>query len=212
MPPTDILVFGEDDNDRRAVAHIIRALLPANSKVKITLHQKPVILDRDACKKKRSKMNEEIAKFVRGYQKAGKSVTVIMHRDCDAVEPAHIELAKSLENEISAAGVESFVAATPAWEIESWWMLFPKAIEKVCSSWKKIDYGSKCVGKFVNAKEKLIRDLRPPNNEKCRDFREADGVRVAEVVSKDPSHITAIKARSDSFVAFKSKLESVFKS
>ena len=101
MPPTDILVFGEDDNDRRAVAHIIRALLPANSKVKITLHQKPVILDRDACKKKRSKMNEEIAKFVRGYQKAGKSVTVIMHRDCDAVEPAHIELAKSLENERS---------------------------------------------------------------------------------------------------------------
>ena len=211
MPPTDILVFGEDDNDRFAMAHLVRALSPADSKAKITRLRKPIILARDASKKNRAKMSDEIASFVRAYQKVGKSVTVIVHRDCDAIEPAHTELADSLENEISAAGVESFVPATPAWEIESWWMLFPKAIEKVCSSWKKVDYGSKWVGQFTNAKERLIKDLRPTDGGKYRDFREADGIRIAEVVSKDPSHISAIKARSDSFMAFKSKLESVFK-
>jgi hypothetical protein len=185
MPPTDVLVFGEDDNDRKAIIHLIRAL--SDSKAKITPHKKPIILDRGACKKKRAKMVEEIANFAKAYEKAGRGVAVIVHRDCDAVEPAHVELAKSLQEQLSAAGVRSLVAATPAWEIESWWMLFPKAIEKVCTCWKKVNYGSQWVGKFANAKEKLIRDLRPSATRKCRDFCEADGVKIAKVVSEDPS-------------------------
>lgn len=211
MAPTNILIFGEDHNDRAAVIHLIRALSPVNSKTNLTPLRKPIILARDASTKKRAKMSDEIANFVRAYQKTGKSVTVIVHRDCDAIEPAHVELAESLKKDLNAAGVRSFVAATPAWEIESWWMLFPKAIGKVCSSWKKVDYGSQWVGQIVNAKERLITDLRPSGGKKCRDYCESDGIKIAEIISKDRTHISTMKARSDSFAAFKSAVERVFK-
>ena len=48
MAPTNILIFGEDHNDRTAVTHLIHALSPANGKTNITPLRKPIILARDA--------------------------------------------------------------------------------------------------------------------------------------------------------------------
>lgn len=206
MPPTDILVFGEDHNDCSAISHLVKAILPAGKKPKVTTMRRPIILARDAAGKKRAKMSEEVAQFARGYEKAGKRVTVVAHRDCDALEPAHVSHSAALEADLKAAGVSSPVAACPAWEIEAWWMLFPRAISEVRPAWRKVDYGSQNVGKIQNAKERLTRDLRPPGKPNCRDFHESDGARIAEHVAKNLSHLERTKAQSESFTAFKAKL------
>lgn len=206
MPSTDVLIFGEDYNDCAALSHLVKALLPANMKPNVRPMRRPIILSREAEQRKRAAMSHEIASFAHGFEKAGKKVTVVTHRDCDAVEPAHIEQAKQLKADLNAAGVKSVVAATPAWEIESWWMLFPKALRDTRPSWKNVDYGKAHVGAIVNAKERLTRDLRPNGHSKCPDFKESDGILIAQKIAKDASHIASISARSDSFSAFKSEL------
>lgn len=206
MPPSDILVFGEDHNDRAAISYLIKAIVPNGSKIGVKAIRSPIVLAKAARPEKRKKMAEEIAGFARGFEKVGKKVTVVAHRDCDDYEPAHINQTKLLEQDLKSAGVSSAVAATPAWEIESWWMLFPKAIETVRPSWARVDYGNRNVGKIQNAKETLTRDLRPSNNPRCKDFHESDGAKVAEHVAKSPSHLASLTAKSESFEYFQTRL------
>ena len=111
-----ILIFGEDDNDRRALVHLVRALTPTGSSVGIETRRRPIILSREAVR--RPAVSEEIAALWRVEQKPGRRVVVLAHRDCDDLEPAHVAEAEALKREIRAAGVTEAVAATPAWEIE----------------------------------------------------------------------------------------------
>lgn len=206
MPSTDILIFGEDHNDCTAIAFLVKALLPKGNRLNVKAMRRPIVLSRGAALKKRGKMATEIAGFARGLENVGKKVTVVAHRDCDQVEPAHLDHASQLKADLVEAGVSSAVAAAPAWEIETWWMLFPKAIQEVRPSWRHVDYGSQHVGKFENSKERLTRDLRPTNKAGCRDYHESDGAKIAEMVAKDDSHLISCKARSDSFNLFKEHL------
>lgn len=203
MPSTDLLIFGEDQNDCDALKYLSEAILKNQFKITIRSMRRPIILSRNTEARKRSKMSDEIAGISQGFEEAGKKVTVIAHRDCDAVEPAHIKHTQQLEDDLKAAGVRSVVAATPAWEIESWWMLFPKALNETRPAWKVVDYGRTHVGNVCNAKERLTRDLRQNAPKKCPDFKESDGILIAKKIANNPIHLASVNARSDSFSAFK---------
>lgn len=203
------LIYGEDQNDRTALRHVVKAILPSNVTATIHLIQKPIILSRNAERSgKRKGMAEEIASFARAFQKHSAKVIVIAHRDCDAVEPAHKTDAQALEADLTKAGVENAIAATPAWEMETWWMLFPDAVAEVRSCWRKIDYGQSNVGMIQNSKERLTRDLRPQGKQKgkCPDYCEADSVKIAKIIEINPNIIQSIRAKSDSFVEFRKKI------
>jgi hypothetical protein len=208
------LIYGEDQNDRAALRHIVKAILPPNVTATVQLIQKPIVLSRNAERSgKRKSMSEEIASFARSFQKHSSKVIVIAHHDCDAVEPAHKDDAVALEADLTKAGVENPIAATPAWEMETWWMLFPDAVAEVRSCWRKIDYGRTNVGMIENAKERLIKDLRPQGKQKgrCPDYCEADSVKIAKTIESRPELLNSIKARSESFAEFRNKVASAAK-
>ena len=213
--PSDqlILVFGEDDNDRRALVNLIRAFVPNGKDVRIETRRRPTILSRDA-HRKRPRMAEEVAAFWRAERARARRVDVVAHRDCDAVEPAHATEAAALVSDLRAAGVPNVIAATPAWEIETWWMLFPEAVQAVRRCWKVVNYHSGNVGVIQNAKERLRRDLRPSGaaSKTCPDFVESDGIRISEEILKRGLAGTPRLAKSASFEAFKSDLRSALSS
>lgn len=208
MPPDQlILVFGEDDNDRRALVNLIRAFVPNGRNVRIETRRRPTILSRNADRKRR-RMTEDVAAFWRAESARGRRVHVVAHRDCDAVEPAHSTEAAALVADLRDVGVPNVIAATPAWEIETWWMLFPEAVRAVRQCWNTINYRNSNVGMIQNAKERLRRDLRPSGNasKTCPDFTESDGIRISEEVLRRGLAATPRSARSASFEAFKSEL------
>ena len=206
---TYFIVFGEDDSDRRSLAHLIRAICKDNS-IKISLLQRPIVLSRNAVASgKRRVMSKEIAGFYRAYTKSKGTTWVVVHRDCDAVEPAHVVESEALENELKAEGIKHPIAATPAWEIETWWMLFPDAVSQVRHCWRQIDYKAKSVGEIANSKERLTSDLSPRGNReraRCPDYREADGIKIAENLTRNPEIIDRKIAKSDSFELFREKI------
>jgi hypothetical protein len=134
---SQLLIFGEDTNDRQALKNLIKAILPQDLLIDLKPIRSPVILNREAVKSgKRKKMADEIAGFARGIEKAKRRVYVVAHQDCDEVEPAHIDASRALEKELKDAGVSAPIAAVPAWEIETWWMLFPTAVASVRACWR----------------------------------------------------------------------------
>jgi hypothetical protein len=208
MKEHTILVFGEDDNDRRSIANLIKALTPAEKSINIGIRRRPTILSKDAARK-RLGMADEIKPFADAETAQSKRVNVVVHRDCDAIEPAHQEQEKILRQLLSSVGLSDAVLATPAWEIETWWMLFPEALHLARKCWNRVNYGSKHVGMIINSKEQLRRDLRPAGSrpKACPDFAESDGILVSERISEYRLVHKPITARSDSFISFRNQLE-----
>lgn len=201
---TLILFFGEDQNDTQALVSLSRALLPADAPVETKHLRRPPILRRDAAPKKRQSMALEIAAFAQTLG-ARRRVAVVVHRDCDAIEPGHVVEATSLRDDLLAAGVPNPVPATPAWEIEAWWMLFPQALAATRGCWRTVDYGRSNVGMIENAKERLTRDLRPRQG-KCRDYTESDSISVANVILQNRLTPAEAGPSSASLQAFRENL------
>ena len=184
MVAVRVLVFGEDDNDRTAIRHLIPALLPINTRTEIKAIRRPIVLSRGADRRKKKAMAQEIAGFYEVFARRGR-VTVVVHRDCDALEPSHIENTANLLGYLGRAGVTRAVPATPAWEIESWWMHFPEAIRQTRPCWRNVNYAVAGIGMIANAKERLARDLRPRGRGRnCPDFSESDGIRIAQIIAE----------------------------
>lgn len=208
---TKVIVFGEDDNDRRALVHLIHAILSDVSLAEVKPIRRPIVLARNAEQSgKRRDMATDIAAFWRAEARPGLKLIVVAHRDCDRLEPAHVAETSSLEEELRRAGVPDPVAATPAWEIEAWWMLFPEALARTRGCWRRVNFSGH-VGSIADAKERLTRDLRPigkAERRRCPDFVESDGIRVAEEVRK-VGIAAGVEGRSHSFRAFRQRLREV---
>ncbi|MCJ2051213.1 hypothetical protein [Methylobacterium sp. J-070] len=204
------LVFGEDDNDRRAIAVLISSLAP---NAKVESRRRPLVLARNAEKSgKRREMSEEIAALWRNERTKDVLVTAVVHRDCDAVEPAHVAEAQALKQLLLQAGISSSIAVTPAWEIETWWMLFPNALATVRGCWRSVNYGARAVGVIENSKERLKRDLRPVGSKAqkaCKDYSEIDSLRVSEEIKKQNLISPTARSRSASFDVFCLEIEAV---
>jgi hypothetical protein len=172
------------------------------------LRRRPTILSREA-KRKRMNMAGEIKAFFDAEKSQSKRVSVVVHRDCDDIEPAHREQERALKELLAGVGLQDAVVAAPAWEIESWWMLFPEALHLARKCWNRIDYGAQHVGMITDAKEKLRRDLRPDGAKRrsCPDFVESDGILVSEKISEQRLVHEPINARSDSFKSFREQTE-----
>lgn len=202
-----ILIAGEDANDTASLAHLIRALVPDNKKFVARALRRPPILRRTAAPAKRKSMAQEIAALASPFQRVHSKVITVAHRDCDALEPAHITESQALEADLKAVGAPNPIGATPAWEIETWWMLFPDALRAVRGCWKQVNYTNTNVGMIQNAKERLVRDLRPRGNRRnCPDYRETDSVGVALKVHQLDLARNVGMLRSNSLLDFRSKI------
>lgn len=202
-----VLFFGEDSNDTLALVHLARALLPAKTIIETKSVRRPPMLRRDANPKKRRGMAAEVAGFAEVFTKRRPKVIIVAHRDCDDLEHVHEGNAQALESDLSQAGVKYPVAVTPAWELETWWMLFPEELAQARPCWRKVNYKNRSVGEIKNSKEQLRRDLRPARKVvSCPDYSESDSIKIAQLIEQNRSADNTNKLRSPALMRFRNKL------
>lgn len=197
-----VLVFGEDENDRE----MLRVLIPAIRRLdsRIEKRRAPLILmknrDDAALKKVAQSLESQIQRDQRLHDVRG----VVVHEDCDAVEPAHVALAATIHARLASVGVAVVVAA-PAWEMETWLFLWPDAAPALVAQWRRPSRKNTHVGLVQNAKEEYRRAVRPGGGIRCRDYAESDSPRIAAKAA-ELNLISSPDARSDSFEAFRAEL------
>lgn len=202
-----VLIAGEDPNDTHSIMHLMRAILPTDANYAARPLRRPPILRRNAAPAKRRSMAEEVAALASAFLRTHLKVVTVAHRDCDELEPAHLAEAEALESDLRDAGAPNPIAATPAWEIETWWMLFPEALRATRGCWKAIDYAHLDVGMIQHSKERLVRDLRPVGRRRnCPDYRESDSVIVAQQVHRLGLAQNHERLKADSLREFRKKL------
>lgn len=194
-----VLIFGEDDNDQSALSELVHAL--RGDIPKVEKRRKPLILvkGRDAAKQRQNA--RDVANVVKADNIRLDVRLVVAHQDCDAIEPAHDQLANEIEQRLHAVGINA-IAATPAWEIEAWWYLWPDAVSATNKKWRRLNRTNQEVGRIQNAKEALKRDLRPQvKGQSCADYQESDASKIARNV-RVMGIINHLSARSASFDRF----------
>ncbi|WP_225767697.1 hypothetical protein [Inquilinus sp. Marseille-Q2685] len=207
-----ILVFGESDNDRRAIIELCSALRSDAGIHFKPMRDPPVLLKKSERPEKRRKTAEAISTLVKINSKKSPVASVVAHRDCDKIEPSHEELSESIERGLYDAGVPNPVAAAPAYEIEAWWLLFPEALAATCANWEKVDMRSRQVGSIENAKEFLCEALRPKDKAKrmkCKEYVESDSIKIAQNIRKLNLTSKLDRGRSRSFDRFVERFNSV---
>lgn len=197
-----ILVFGEDENDTKVIATLIRAACPS-LEASIKTFRRPPVLVRDAKPQQLPDRVAQIAALIDAETVDSDVLAVFLHEDCDAVEPAHVALASKIEAAFNKFGYE-VIGVAPAWETEAWLFQWPNAVAAHRSKWRSLaSYRGRNVGLIVDAKEELIRALRPSGSAggAVRDYRESDAPAIAlqSVMSEEA---LAPAARSASFSAF----------
>ena len=178
-----VLVFGESENDRRAIKHLVRGL---RSDLRVEERRAPLVLIKGALPTTARSNAEKIASVVR--QEGGPVLAVLAHQDCDDLEPAHEAAAASIEAALSTAGCPGPIGVTPAWEMEAWWMVFPEAVGKIVTGWRDPDdWIGRDVGLVRHAKEELKKAVqpRPRRASPPRDYEERDSIDVARNIADD---------------------------
>ncbi|MBF0373022.1 MAG: hypothetical protein HQL39_06345 [Alphaproteobacteria bacterium] len=201
-----VLVFGEDDNDREAVCHLARALCPG---VCLAKRRSPLVLTKGRAEAEARKQASRIAAVVRAERIRSEIPLVLAHEDCDAVEPAHEALADRIEGNLSREGIPC-VAVTPAFEIEAWWFLWPRAVTAVKSHWRDPGQQGREVGLIVDAKEALRHALRKPGGDRRHDYKESDSPKIAAKVG-ELELVDQPQARSASFARFATKMRAALR-
>lgn len=181
-----VLVFGESENDRRAIQHLVVALRP-DLEGAVEPRRSPLVLIKGALPKKQKSNAAEIASIAKLEQRTRSVRAVLAHQDCDAVEPAQVSVSHAIESALSSAGCPgAVIAVTPAWEVEAWWMVFPEAVKKVCQAWREPrNWVGKDVGKVTNAKEKLAQAVQTGGAaaKTKREYRESDSIDIAQNIA-----------------------------
>ena len=129
-----VVIFAEDPNDAQALEHLIRYIVPDVGTVRKP--RRPLVLMKGRPQPAIRSNADQIAEAVLWEAKLRRRTVdlVVAHQDCDATEPAHIDLAQRIVSELKKIGVPNPVAAAPAWEMEAWWYLWPDAVATVCPS------------------------------------------------------------------------------
>ncbi|HEY3607602.1 MAG TPA: hypothetical protein VGL06_08885 [Pseudonocardiaceae bacterium] len=200
-----VVFFGEDDHDRNAIKILLFELIKEPTRFRPKVLRKPLSLVKGV---ERAKQLDRVAK-VRAVVRALNAVVpvyaTVFHQDADDCEPAHMaieEAIKSLYSSLPGA----IIAAVPAWELESWWFLFPSAVGSLHKAWRDPDqYVGKDVGKIRDSKEKLMACVRPNSLRRgirFADYAEADSERIAQrIVELGIARTPAGKSQSwESFV------------
>lgn len=221
-PRPVVLVFGESENDTKAIINLARGLRP-DLGVQFEARRQPLVMIKNAKPEHARSNAEKIAKLVKQEAAARPVASVMAHEDCDALEPKHLEVAKKIEDALMTAGCPgTLIGVAPAWELESWWLVFPDAVVGVVQGWREPnEFVGADVGKIVNSKEELSRAVRPADGKsKPRGYAESDSVQIASNVvarnllpSFDNDHRTTkgkgvaqTRTRSASFGEFRRKV------
>lgn len=178
---TTWVVFGESTNDTSALRLLIVGLRPALGS-RVTTRRSPLVLIKGRVAAEQRKSATRLAQVVRAEQAKGTRVSaVVAHEDCDALEPAHEHIGKQIEDALDAAGVPHPIAATPAWEIEAWWLLFPEAVRHIVPTWNTPDaYLGTDLGRLQGAKEVLDTEVRAGGSK--RRYTESDSPSIAAAI------------------------------
>jgi hypothetical protein len=198
-------VFGEDENDTKVIQELLIALCPEFERM-IKVFRKPPILMKDCDSSKLPDRVEIIRRLIDAEQTTSDVICVFAHEDCDNVEPAHLELAKRIEDGFSAAGYHVH-AVTPAWEMEAWLFLWPEAVAAFRPSWRSLDrYRGRNVGRIQNAKEELARSVRPVGRaaSRAREYRESDAPIIARRI-REMGLADSPAGQSDSYDMFRAR-------
>src|ERR1035438_419027 len=118
-----IVIFGESENDRKALAALVQGLCPD---AEVRTLRRPLVMLKNASPGSLPKHADRIADVARAENKRQPIRCVFAHEDADAVEPGHQEIAGRIEEALRKAGMPGKIhAVVPAWEIEAWWFLWP---------------------------------------------------------------------------------------
>jgi hypothetical protein len=216
-------VFGESPNDTSAIRNLIVGLRP-DLRDHVETRRDPLVLTQEKSPTKAKTNHQRIAGLVRQESAAKTVLAVVAHHDCDAVEPAHTDVAKQIEDGIKDAGcILPVIGVAPAWEIEAWWMLFPEAVGKVVEGWREPDdWLGRNVGMVENAKENLTKAVHPKSSKgkrRTREYEERDSIKIASNIDEFGLHSSfangqrkstkqgrTVHTRSASFEAFRLKV------
>lgn len=206
--PERVLVFGEDDHDRQAFVDLVQALVPTAPKAE--KRRKPLVLIRGRAAAEQRTAADQLARVIKADQVRHRVRAVIAHEDCDAVEPAHVELARHTERLIEATSDVPGVAPAPAWEFEAWLYQRPRAVAAWRPTWTPLTRTGN-VGKLTNAKEKLRRDLRPGGRgRRPPDYTESDGPEIVKkAIELGELEAPAARVQSKSYERFVARLREV---
>lgn len=202
--PNVVLIFGESQNDRAALKELTEALL--ESPPAIATRREPLVLLKGRRPAETKHAAEKIAKVVRADQVRANVIAVIAHEDCDEIEPKHVDVSNTIEDNLRRAGVPQPIAAAPAVEMEAWWYQWPEAVAAVCARWNRLDPKGRSVGLIVDSKKQLQRDLRPrTKGATAPEYEERHSIEIARQV-KAMSCVDSRSAQSASFDMFAEKV------
>lgn len=137
----------------------------------------------------------------------------LVHEDCDDVEPAHKAVAKRYDDKFRDADYRVH-PVIPAWELEAWWLLWPRALPGYRESWRApAEYRGKHVGKLRDAKERLNkavqpRSLKAAERKRFRGYEESDSPGIARLI-RERGWLTEPEGRSDSYAHFRRELDTI---
>ncbi len=197
-----VLVFGEGDSDRELLVVLGKALrpdLPKPVKLRDPLVQAHDRITAEKRKQNARDLRQAVARNSVRYDVRG----VLLHEDCDATEPAHVEQAEAMRAQLDGVDI-AVVAAAPAWETETWLYQWPDAAPAHVKKWRAPKRSGKHVGLLVDTKEAYAKDVQPKNGQ-ARAYEENDApLIVAKAIALDM--LDTLDARSDSYVAFRDAL------
>lgn len=198
-----IVVLGEDDNDRKAILILVAALREDIARADLRPLRKPMALVRNVPPSRLPNQAARVSALLRAVDVRTPIRCVLMHEDADEVEPAHEALIAKIEDCYRPLPWP-VRAVVPAWEIETWWFLFPEAVRQVRPNWRPLNqYKGRDVGQIRHAKEELQKALRPSGAKPTfQSYTEADSVLIAEKIAVTGELSLPWFARSKSWEAF----------
>lgn len=176
-------------NDTTSIRELLVALKPGFAG-RVVARREPQVLIRDAKLDDIPSRVEQIANVVEVTRVSNEVQYVFAHEDCDDVEPSHLAVCERIEKALEGFGCPAH-AVVPAWEMEAWWFLWPKAVKSISGSWREPkDYVGRQVGRIKDAKEELVRCVRPKGlsgaeKKRFRDYQESDSPKIALKVRED---------------------------
>ncbi|WP_341720388.1 hypothetical protein QQG74_12145 [Micromonospora sp. FIMYZ51] len=203
-----MVILGEDDNDRKAIQTLVAALRPDIPRGALKPLRKPMALVRNIPPQRLPTQATKVGALLRAVDVTTRIRAVLMHEDADEVEPAHEALITKIENSYRSLRWP-VLAVVPAWEMETWWFLFPDAVAAVRPTWRRPDqFAGRDIGKIRNAKEELKKPVTPVGaRPSFQTYTEADSAAIAEKIVELGQLAPPWFARSDSWAAFLDKIK-----
>ncbi|MFC5214738.1 hypothetical protein [Streptomyces coerulescens] len=176
-----IVLAGEDENDCKILAELVRAHHPGLGNSRIVRINDPVRLKKKTGGDLASSVRALVGKAKgKALQQKGPLAAFAVHEDLDGyTDQRYRAVRKTIAAELNRQCPADSAYALAAWESEGWLLLFPEAFPHVRPKWKiPAQLRGKDTGLIDDPKGKLKRELKSPS------FRESDGPLIAAAAAK----------------------------